>query len=242
MRTKTKWGLAVAVVLAWGGCGASRAADLSAGIPTKAPAAAPRSIDCYVGGHVGAVVSEDTFGNFGFSSAAPVVGGQAGCDYAFAPAWIVGVEGRAAWSSLSYTHASAVVFPPLGRTVPSHISFSNDFLASATARLGYRFAGQWLLFASGGAAWTRERGDDAFVSLTGVAVDPTASATRTGWTAGAGLEYAIAPHWSAVIDYRYYDFGSHTAVLTSSNNRTTVTTGSLKDTIHESSVGVNYHF
>jgi outer membrane immunogenic protein len=248
MRTKTKCGLAAAVVLVWGGCGAAGAADLSARIPTKAPvspAAAPSLIDCYVGGHAGGVVSEDRttnkFGSSnGFSSAGPIVGGQAGCDYSFAPSWILGVEGRAAWSSLNYSRASTVI-SGTGLVTPSRISLRNDFLASATARLGYRFAGPWLLFASGGAAWTRENGDDAF-PFNGVPVDPSLSRIRAGWTVGAGVDWAFAPHWSAVVDYRYYDFGSKSALLTSSNNPATVSIASVKDAIHETSIGVNYHF
>ena len=33
------------------------------------------------------------------------------------------------------------------------------------------------------------------------------SATKLGWTLGAGLEYAFAPNWSARVEYRYTDFG-----------------------------------
>jgi opacity protein-like surface antigen len=31
---------------------------------------------------------------------------------------------------------------------------------------------------------------------------------RTGWTAGAGLEYALDGNWSAKIEYDYLGFGS----------------------------------
>ncbi len=31
---------------------------------------------------------------------------------------------------------------------------------------------------------------------------------RLGWAAGAGLEYAFAPHWSARLEYLYYQFDS----------------------------------
>ena len=30
--------------------------------------------------------------------------------------------------------------------------------------------------------------------------------TRLGWAAGAGLEYAFAPHWSARLEYLYSRF------------------------------------
>jgi outer membrane immunogenic protein len=54
-----------------------------------------------VGGHVGAAFSDETntnnagvstnYGGTGF-----IGGGQIGCDYQFAPSWVVGAEGRGA--------------------------------------------------------------------------------------------------------------------------------------------------
>jgi len=33
---------------------------------------------------------------------------------------------------------------------------------------------------------------------------------QTGWSAGAGMEYAFAAGWSGRIEYLHYDLGSHT--------------------------------
>jgi outer membrane immunogenic protein len=229
-----------------GFAGAASAADLPAQAPAAVPVTTYNWTGCYVGGHVGGVVSEDRstnqFGAFrDFSSAGFVGGGQFGCDYQFAPGWVVGVEDRAAWSSLQNSHAATVRNLNTGVTVPSQFTLGNDFLASATARLGYSFADRWLVFARGGAAWTRETVDDAFTSVSGP-VDPGATMTRTGWTVGTGVEWVFAPHWSATLEYNYYDFGNGGTVLTSSTNNTTVTIFSLKDTIHAATAGVNYRF
>jgi outer membrane immunogenic protein len=230
---------------------AAAAADLPAQVYTKAPVVAPVAAydwtGCFIGGHVGGLISEDrTISPVGrtvdFSSAGFVGGGQIGCDYQFATGWVVGVEGRAAWTSLKNSHAATVTNLATGVTLPSLFSLSNDFLASTTARLGYSFADRWLVFIRGGAAWTREKADDAFINVNGVANDPTATMTRTGWTAGAGVEWAFAPHWSASVEYNYYDFGAGGTRLTDTANNTFVTVPSLKDTIHEATVGVNYHF
>jgi outer membrane immunogenic protein len=230
---------------------AASAADLPAPTYSKAPAAAPimtyNWTGCHVGGHVGGVVSKDrttsALGNtIDFSSAGFVGGGQIGCDYQFASGWVAGVEGRAAWSSLKNSHPASVRFPVAGVTVPSQFTLSNNLLASATARLGYSFADRWLVFARGGAAWTHEKIDDAFTSPGGIAVDPSATMTRTGWTVGTGVDWAFAPHWSATLEYNYYDFGSHGATLTSTANNVVVTVNSLKDAIHAVTAGVNYHF
>src|SRR5690242_4328127 len=221
---------------------ATSAADLPAQTyptPAAAPILAPvvtyTWTGCHVGGRVGGVV-----GNSRHSTAAGFVGGgQVGCDYQFAPGWVAGVDGRAAWSSLKNTHASAVINRNTGVRIPSQLTLSNDFLASATARLGYSFADRWLVFARGGAAWTREKIDEAFTTVAGIAVDPSATSTRTGWTAGGGVEYAFSRNWSATLEYDYYDFGSHDARLTS--NTALVILNGLDDAIHEATIGVDYH-
>ena len=228
---------------------AAAAADLPARVYTKAaaPIAAYNWTGCYIGGHVGGLVSEDrttsVFGNsLDFGSSGFVGGGQIGCDYQFASGWVVGVEGRAAWTSLKDSHAASVRSFLTGITRASEFSLGNDFLASTTARLGYSFADRWLVFVRGGGAWTREKVDDAFINDFGIAVDPTATMTRTGWTLGTGVEWAFAPHWSATLEYNYYDFGSSGATLTDTAHRTFVTLGSLKDTIHAVTAGLNYLF
>jgi outer membrane immunogenic protein len=196
---------------------------------------------CHVGAQVGGLLSEDKHGNgVSFSSAGFVGGGQIGCDYQFAPGWVAGVEGRAAWSSLKNTHALTLKFST-GAIAPSQFTLSNDFLASASARVGYSFADRWLVFARGGGAWTHEKMDDAF-TIGGTAFDPSATNTRTGWTAGGGLEYAFSRNWSAQLEYDYYNFGSPGAKLTSGPNGAVVTIRSLNDTIHEVAVGLNYRF
>ena len=226
--------------------GAARAADL----PLKAPAAVPVKFTwtgCYVGGHLGSVVSQDT--NVGFTgkltdygSTGFVGGGQIGCDRQFASNWVIGIEGRAAWTSLDNRHAATVLFPGLGGLlVPSQDHIRNDFLASATARVGYVHAERWLFYVRGGAAWTHEEVDDAFIAPgPGIPTDPGISNDRSGWTAGGGVEWAFAPHWSANVEYNYYDFGTQGMVLTGPVN--SVTFRGIKDTIHAATIGVNYHF
>src|ERR1700743_165159 len=79
-------------------------------------------------------------------------------------AGLQGMEGRADWTGLTKTHAGSVVSLLTGATFPSQITFNNDFLASATARLGHTFADRWLVFVRGGAAWARGKADDAFTA------------------------------------------------------------------------------
>jgi len=65
--------------------------------------------------------------------------------------------------------------------------------------------------------------------------------TQTGWTAGAGLEWAFDPHWSANFEYNYYDFGDNAFKLIDNTSGLSLR-GSLKDRINAVTTGVNYRF
>ena len=126
--------------------------------------------------------------------------------------------------------------------MPSQFSLRNDLLATATAKLGYVYGEHWLVYVRGGIAWTRETIDDAFIGpVVGVLTDPSATVTRTGWTAGAGVEWAFAQHWSANVEYNYHDFGTKGPILLTSPVNS-VSVNQLRDTIHAATAGVNYHF
>ena len=135
------------------------AGAFAADLPMKAPVKAPVVNEftwtgCFAGVHAGGAFSFDKIKSSGdFSSAGFIGGGQIGCDYQFASAWVVGVEGRAAWSSLS-SKTPGTGINGAGVTFPTQFTVGNDFLASATARAGYSFVGGWLVYARGGVAWT----------------------------------------------------------------------------------------
>src|SRR5690242_6953010 len=92
--------LSGAAIIALAAVSTASAADLA----LKAPPAAPVKFTwtgCFIGGHVGGVVSQDRATNnldrsIDYSPAGFVGGGQIGCDYQFAPNWVIGAEGRVA--------------------------------------------------------------------------------------------------------------------------------------------------
>jgi len=134
--------------------------QIAADLRVKAPAMSPAQCS-WTGCHIGGALSNDTTTSvFGVStshnSSGFVGGGQIGCDYQFAPGWVLEVEGRAAWTGLKSSSAGSVKFPAAGVTVPAQFTVSNDFLASATTRLGYSFVDRRLFYVKGGAAWTKE--------------------------------------------------------------------------------------
>ena len=60
--------------------------------------------------------------------------------------------------------------------------------------------------------------------------------TRIGWTAGAGVEYAFAPAWSAKLEYNYMDFGNDAVSFAPG------TLTNIDQQIHAVKFGVNYKF
>jgi outer membrane immunogenic protein len=89
-----------------------------------------------------------------------------------------------------------------------------DWFGTLRGRLGYSF-GSALLYATGGLAYGGVR-DSLTQELnsrtTGTAWSSWASrnSTQTGWVAGAGVELALSPSWSAKAEYQYIDLASTT--------------------------------
>ncbi len=113
---------------------------------------------------------------------------------------------------------------------------STDWQGSLRARLGLD-AGFALLYVTGGLAVAdgSYRYFDTFVP----GLTERFSNTRTGWTAGAGVEYALGHNWSARVEYRYTDLGrvSHQPVVVWQDYIERHET-----TSHAVRVGVSYRF
>lgn len=76
-----------------------------------------------------------------------------------------------------------------------------NWLGSVRGRLGVTVTPRTLLYATGGWAFG------------GVDINSTVgsfNSTRTGWTAGAGIEHAISPFTMVRLEYRFTDLGSET--------------------------------
>ena len=82
-----------------------------------------------------------------------------------------------------------------------------DVFGAARARLGYAF-GNNLIYATAGLTGANGRVLATYPDLAG---GPTVTATRNvsylGFTLGAGVQFAVDPHLSLGIDYRYSDLG-----------------------------------
>jgi len=205
---------AVAVI---GFASIASAADMPVKAPAyKAPIAAPAYswTGCYIGASAGGMWGNAAIEN---SFAAPtdvrtdlngfIGGGQIGCNYQNPSNWLIGLQGEFNWTSV---HHSQTIFPPFPY-VSETLDVRVDWFASATARLGYAF-GPWLFYGKGGAAWVSDQ-LRTFAQLASSTFDFSGNITRSGWTIGAGLEYAFAPNWSASLEYGYYNFGTKSVTL-----------------------------
>ena len=79
--------------------------------------------------------------------------------------------------------------------------FRENWQGSVRARAGVA-VDRALFYVTGGVAFAQMRH-----SYFTPALIESFSQTRTGWTVGAGVEYAFTSNWTARLEYRYSDFG-----------------------------------
>jgi outer membrane immunogenic protein len=215
----------------------AQAADLP---PVRAPAVVPPVVYAlpvynwsgfYVGGNLGAgfansswtdpfTGAHDTFSKDGF-----IGGGQVGANWQI-NALVLGIEGDFDWTSLKGSgHDSA----------GNMINTDTQWTSTVTGRIGAAFD-RLLVYGKGGVAFAHD--NDSLNDIVGSTA--SASVTRTGWTAGAGFEYAFAPNWSAKIEYDYLGFGSETLSLPTTNFSPYNTNASLN--VQEVKAGINFKF
>jgi outer membrane immunogenic protein len=223
--------LAGASLVALNAGGSALAADM----PVKARPALPPAVyswtGCYGGGFVGygwgksQHRSLDTRAQPGFfpsgqtESFRPVFGDitpsfnmsgalggfNVGCQYQFGW-WLIGVEGDGA--ATNKDGQAFNFFQGKGLNPPGERFFVSQtaerWMATARLRLGWA-ADKWLFFITGGGAWS---GVEVTVwdSLTPV-VAAHHKKTLTGWTVGAGYEYALGYGWSWKSEFLYIDYG-----------------------------------
>jgi outer membrane immunogenic protein len=208
-----KWILiAAAVTLAAAG-GQVLAADLppAAAPPPRAPAAyiPPPPMFSWTGFYLGinggygfgqSSWSNPVFptGSGNFSTSGFLFGGTLGANYQIG-SFVIGLEGDGDWNGANGTSTGVTCGAP-GCTT------QGDWLATIRGRAGYAFD-RVLVYGTGGAAFGDVQG--SFGSL------PYASGTQTGWTAGAGVEWAFLPNWTAKVEYLYVDLGNFSCPATS---------------------------
>jgi outer membrane immunogenic protein len=114
-------------------------------------------------------------------------------------------------------------FPFLGNQYTLTESMKANWLATVRGRLGLSVMQHVLLYATGGVAFSEFKfsssyGDNAvgfgFPGGTGFG---SRSETRTGWTAGGGVEWLLDRNWSLRAEYLHVDLGSMHVLVPTSN-------------------------
>jgi outer membrane immunogenic protein len=127
---------------------------------------------------------------------------------------------------------------------------SADWLATIRARVGFTMMQHVLLYATGGLAFsdvkfTSSYSDNAIDStFPGGSGFGSKSAIATGWTAGAGVEWAHDRDWLIRLEYLYVDLGSMRVAVPTSNTPgfTQTMTVSSDLTAQIGRLGLNYRF
>lgn len=222
---------------------------VAADLTVKTPAAPYASHDwtgAYVGGHLGyAWGGSDWNAGPGVAGSLDIMqpidvfaeggsffaGLQAGYDKMFANRFVVGVVADVsfpAWPNLSgiSVGGSSNLVSASGPDI-----YSDQLLAFGTlrGRIGYA-PGNWLFYATGGAAWSYDQ-----ISLASASETP--QLFRLGWAAGIGTEVAIGKNWSASLEYLYTRYGLASVAFPSVGQQF-----SSNLQMEEVRFGLNYHF
>jgi outer membrane immunogenic protein len=185
----------------------------------------------YIGGNVGGGFADSSWtdpftgANNTFSKDGFIGGGQIGANVQFN--WLVlGVEGDFDWTGLKGSGTDSE-----GNT----INTNTQWTATATGRIGAAFD-RLLVYGKGGVAFAN---DESSINLVPSGLSASTTFTRTGWTAGAGLEYALAQNWTAKIEYDYLGFGSESLDF---GTATLPTNPSASLNVQEVKAGINFKF
>jgi len=226
--------LAFAVAFSVCAGSAAFAADLPVAPPPRAPATyVPVSVPyfnwtgIYIGinGGYDYGVSNWTNPSFpatgNFNPAGFLIGGTVGGNYQMG-SFVVGVEGDGDWTNLNATTSN---FCGVGCETKS------DWLATVRGRAGYAWD-RVLFYGTGGVAFANVQAS--------AGVLPFSSSTQVGWTAGAGIEYAFSPNWTAKVEYLFVDLGNATCPVGSCSLGGNSTTVSLNENVIRG--GINFKF
>ena len=85
-----------------------------------------------------------------------------------------------------------------------------DWFGTVRGRLGFTMFDSALLYVTAGFAYggVEDKVHAAFAG--GISQTQSSNQTATGYVAGAGLEYALAPAWSVKVEYQYISLGDTT--------------------------------
>src|SRR5215472_8043928 len=118
-----------------------------------------------------------------FDTTGGLIGPTVGYNFQTAQ-FVFGIEGDLDWATMSGSTT--------GAPCPTTCQTTNNYVATVRGRVGYAFD-RFLVFGTGGAAFSDIKGN-----VTGIG---SVENFQTGWTAGGGVEVAVARHWTVKAEY-----------------------------------------
>jgi opacity protein-like surface antigen len=238
-----RFALAAVTLVAMGA--AATAADLSRPPVIQAPQPYAGWSGFYLGLNAGGGIGNGrsdfsvggaTFATVNNSLPGAIGGAQAGYNWQTGMT-VLGVETDFQAASLKGT-LTAPCLALCGLPLTATYSQKVPWFGTVRGRLGVASSG-WLIYATAGYAYARLE-TDAFAAAGPASATISLRDTRSGWTAGGGIEVALAPNWSAKLEYLYLDLGRHNTTLAFAGVPATVDDAHL--TMNVVRAGVNYRF
>jgi outer membrane immunogenic protein len=181
-----------------------------------------------------------------YQNSGGVAGGQVGCNWQSGQ-FVFGGEADIDWANLKGSQTIATLVPPF--VAGTFSSSSNlQWLGTVRGRIGWSpaTADHWLFYATGGLAYGSVNYNTVYAfPATNDFQTLSSTNTQTGWTAGAGVEWAFNNNWTVRAEYLYVDLGNRTFTTVGTGRAANVAT-TLTDTFSNRynivRVGLNYKF
>jgi outer membrane immunogenic protein len=168
-------------------------------------------------------------------------GGQTGCNWQSGTV-VVGLEADVDYYRSNSNFLNNTDTLAAGTPFAVGQSLKTDYLATVRPRIGIA-ADRNFAYITGGVAFTEANYAETYSDGAGAIGSASASKFLTGWTAGAGWEYALAAHWTARVEYLFSGFSttSATGVITGPTGSNPLH-GSGDLIIQVARAGVNFKF
>jgi len=194
------------------------------------------------------------------SQSGVVAGGQVGYNYQVSPNFVFGVEADMQGSGINGSGNIAGVGAlnlqngTGGWVVNTRVNQAISWIGTGRIRGGYLFTPSVLVYATGGLAYgngSLQASPDTGFFFTPLAQgyptlwsQSTANKFLSGWTAGGGAEWMVAPNWSVKGEALYYNVGTQSVSNQEYFIDQVVSTMSTKASYQGviARAGVNYHF
>ena len=172
-----------------------------------------------------------------------VGGGEIGYNARFG-SWLAGIEADISGADMRGSN-NATGVPFIGGIFSTTLERKLDWFGTVRGRLGVLATNDLLIYGTAGLAYgdpkTRVTAANLAVACPfNWCLSGSTSGLSVGWTAGAGIEYAFAPRWTAKAEYLHVDLGSKTVTLFDTFTAGGVVTATSTTRVDIARVGVNF--